>query len=219
VPGPLGRLYGSTVGKKAVMAVTGVVLVVFVVGHVLGNLLVFRGPDAINGYSALLKRNALLLWGGRALLLAAFGLHVHAAWTLTRLARAARPGRYATVEYRAATLAARSLRVGGAVLLAFVVYHLLHFTIGSAHPSFDPADVYGNVVRGFRSPGVVAFYLVAMLALAFHLRHGVWSVFHTLGWSGPRLDRNRRLVALVLAAAVPLGFAAIPVAVVLGLVR
>jgi succinate dehydrogenase / fumarate reductase cytochrome b subunit len=217
--GWLGRFYGSTVGKKIVMALTGMALVAYVVGHMLGNLLVFRGPAALNSYAELLRSNMALLWAVRAVLLAALLLHVHAAWALTRLNRAARASGYSVTERRAATLSARSLRMGGVVLLAFVIFHLLHLTSGTVHPAFSPDDVYGNVLVGFSVPAVVVFYLVAMAALALHLHHGVWSLFQTLGVSHPRLDRGRRRLALVLAVVVPAGFAAVPLAVAFGLVR
>ncbi len=201
------------------MAVTGAVLVAFVVGHVGGNLLVFRGPDAMNAYAAFLKGSAAVLWSVRLVLLACIGLHVHAAWSLTRQNRAARPARYAALERQSATFSAVSLRVGGVVLLVFVVFHILHFTTGTLHPRFDGHDAYGNVIIGFGVPVVAMFYLLAMVALALHLHHGVWSLFQTLGWNHPHLNPLRRGGATALALLIPAGFSAIVLAVAFGLLH
>jgi succinate dehydrogenase / fumarate reductase cytochrome b subunit len=205
--------YGSTIGKKIVMAATGVVLIGFVTGHVLGNLLVFRGPAALNRYSELLKSSAVILWAVRTTLLGAVVLHVHSALSLTRLARAARPTRYDKHATQASTFSTRTLRVGGVVLLAFIVFHLLHLTTGTVHPAFSPTDVYGNVLVAFSIPAVTVFYLVAMLALGLHLHHGIWSAFQTLGLNHPHLERFRRGLATVLAVGVSLGFSIIVLAV------
>jgi succinate dehydrogenase / fumarate reductase cytochrome b subunit len=213
--GWIGRFYRSTVGRKIVMAVSGVILVVFVIGHMTGNLLAFEGSDAINSYSRFLHSTGELLWAVRAVLLVAVVLHVHSAYTLTRAARAARPDGYAERTLRVTTLPARSMRWGGVVLLVFVIFHLLHFTTGTLHPFFVPGDVYANLVVGFSVPAVVVFYLVAMAALALHLHHGVSSLFQTLGANHPKLNPGRRRLATFLAVVVPIGFAAIPVAVVL----
>jgi succinate dehydrogenase / fumarate reductase cytochrome b subunit len=212
----LAAFYRSTLGRKVVMAVTGAVLVLFVVGHVSGNLLMFRGPDAMNSYAAFLKGSAAVLWAIRLVLLASVILHIHAAWSLTRQNRAARPSKYAHLERQSATFSAVSLRVGGIVLLVFVVFHLMHFTTGTVHPQFDAHDVYGNVIIGFAVPAVVVFYLLAMVALALHLHHGVWSLFQTLGWNHPHVNPLRRRLATLLAILVPVAFSAIVLAVAFG---
>lgn len=217
--GWLGTFYRSTIGKKMVMAVTGLVWLGFVTGHVLGNLLIFQGPAAINGYADLLKSSAAILWGVRGVLLGSLLLHVHAAATLTIRNRQARPDRYARHETPTTTRSALTLRVGGVILLGFVVFHLLHFTTGTVHPAFSPTDVYNNMLIGFSVPAVAGFYLLAMAALALHLHHGVWSFFQTMGWSHPHLDPLRRRVATALAVVVPLGFSAIVFAAAFGLVR
>ncbi len=213
--GWIARFYRSTIGRKIVMAVTGIVLVGFVTAHMSGNLLMFKGPAAINGYSRFLHRTGELLWVVRIVLAAALVLHVHCAWTLSRLARSARAVEYATREARAATVSAQTLRWGGVVLLLFIGFHLLHFTTGTLHPEFNPGDVYSNVVIGFGVPAVAIFYLVAMAALGLHLHHGVWSLFQTLGANHPHLNPARRRLATLLAVVVPIGFAAIPLAVML----
>lgn len=216
----VARFYASTVGRKAVMAVTGIVWVGFVVVHMIGNLLVHRGPEAINHYGQLLKSNLVLLWGTRTGLLVALVFHVHAALTLAQRARAARPAGYARLEPQVSTWSARLMRAGGILLLVFVVFHVLHFTTGTVLPSlFVEGEVYQNVVRSFSIGWVVAFYVVAMAALGLHLHHGVWSVFQTLGANHPHLDPGRRRLAWALAVGISVGFISVPAAVVLGWVR
>lgn len=211
--------YRTTIGKKVVMAGTGIILVGFVIGHVLGNLLVFRGPEAMNDYAALLKANAGLLWTVRLGLLAAVVLHITAALQLTRLDRAARPVGYAKYERQASTLGSRSMRWGGVALALFIVYHLLHFTTGTVHPTFSHTDVYGNVVAAFGVWWIVLIYVAAMVFLGLHLYHGVWSVGRTLGVA-PRSEQPlRRRLATVIAVLVWLGFTAIPLGVFFGVVR
>ena len=195
------------------MAVTGAVLVGFLVFHVSGNLLMFKGPEAMNGYAAFLKGSAAVLWSVRLVLLVSLALHVHAAWSLTMQNRAARPAGYARLKKQSATFSAVSLRVGGVILLAFIIFHLLHFTTGTLHPLFDAHDAYGNVVIGFSVPAVVVFYLVAMAALALHLHHGVWSLFQTLGWNHPHVNPLRRRVATAFSILIPVGFSVIVLAV------
>jgi succinate dehydrogenase / fumarate reductase cytochrome b subunit len=204
---------------KVVMALSGLVMLAYLVVHLLGNLLVFAGSGAINSYAEFLKGSLPLLWGTRAVLLLALVLHVHAAVALTRLAARARPERYQILRPQVTTVSARLMRIGGVVLLAFVVFHLLHLTTGSVHPDFLPGDVYRNIVLGLGGVPVAGFYLVAMLALALHLQHGVGSLFQTLGFSHPHLDGLRRGVARTLAVLLGAGFALIPIAVAAGLLR
>lgn len=202
------------------MALTGLVLVGYLLVHVSGNLLIFSGPESINGYAEFLKSSAVVLWTVRVLVFGSLLIHVHAAWGLTLLNRVARPTPYRRSERQvSATWSARSLRIGGVILLVFFVYHILHFTTGQVHPQFDVHDVYGNMVIGLSEPLVAAFYLVAMIALALHLHHGFWSWFQTLGWNHPQVNPLRRRLATLLAILVPVGFAAIVVAVVFGMVR
>ena len=209
--------YRATIGKKVVMAVTGVILVGWIIGHVLGNLLVFRGPAALNEYAALLKSNAALLWAMRAGLLVTVVLHVVAAVQLVRQEAASRPARYTKKVPQESTFASRTIRWGGLIIAVFVVYHLLHFTTGDLHPAFSHTDVYGNMTTAFAVPWVAAIYIVAVAALGLHLYHGVWSVFQTLGISHPGMGNARRRLAIGIAAIVYLGFTAIPVAFLLGL--
>ncbi len=218
--GWLVRFYGSTIGRKIVMAATGIVLVGFITVHMIGNLLVHRGPAAINGYAAMLQSNLVLLWGTRGVVLVALVFHVHAALTLTRRAAAARPERYAKLTPQSSTPSARLMRAGGILLAIFVVFHILHFTTGTILPSlFVAGEVYQNVVRSFSVAWVALFYVVAMAALAFHLHHGIWSVFQTLGANHPNVDGIRTRLAWFLSVLIPLGFVSVPLGVVFGMVR
>jgi len=203
----------SSVGKKAVMAVTGLVLVAYLISHVLANLLVFDGPDRINRYAALLHGTGAALWGVRLVLLVAAILHIIAAVQLTLRSRAARPQPYAGGrEPQTSTLAARTIRWGGALILIFLIYHILHFTTGAAHPDFVELNPYHNLTTGFRNPWVAGFYVIAMIAVGLHLYHGLWSSGRSLGMSQPSPRPLHRRLALVLAGFIWLGFTAIVVA-------
>jgi succinate dehydrogenase / fumarate reductase cytochrome b subunit len=216
----LRLLWDSSVGKKAIMAITGLIWLVYLITHVLANLLVFQGPVKINAYSAFLHGTGGALWAARLVLIAALLLHVTAAVQLAARSQEARPTGYAAGRKpQVSTLASRTLRWGGALILIFLVYHILHFTVGTAHPDFVEGDPYHNVASGFHNPLVVAFYLVAMAAVGLHLYHGVWSSGRSLGMSPPSPHPLRRTIALVLALLVWLGFTIIPIAVYAGVVR
>jgi succinate dehydrogenase / fumarate reductase cytochrome b subunit len=216
----LWLLWDSSVGKKVIMAVTGLIMVAYLITHVLANLLVFQGPTNINAYSAFLHGTGGALWAARAVLLAALVLHVVAAVQLAGRRYEARPVSYAGGrEPQVSTWASRSIRWGGALILVFLVYHILHFTIGSVHPEFIEADPYHNVATGFRNPVVVVLYLIAMALVGLHLYHGVWSSGRSLGMSPPSPKPLRRTLALVLALVIWLGFTVIPLAVYAGVVR
>jgi succinate dehydrogenase / fumarate reductase cytochrome b subunit len=211
-------LWRSTVGRKALVAASGLLLWVWVALHVAGNLTLFSGPGAADSYAAALREAPVLLWAVRAGLAAAV-VHVAGVVSLARTGRAARPRREARAARRASTVAARSMRVGGALLLAFVVYHLLHLTVGLLHPGFRPGRVYDNVVRGLRPTWVAAVYVAAAALLGLHLFHGLWAAARSLGlWPEAAAQRRRPLVALA-SAAVALGFASVPVAVLAGWLR
>jgi succinate dehydrogenase / fumarate reductase, cytochrome b subunit len=216
----LALFWRSSVGKKAVMAVTGLILVAYLLTHVLANLLVFGGPVRINRYAQLLHASGAVLWGARLILLAAAALHVVAATQLALRSRAARPQSYAAGrDPQVSTFAARSIRWGGALILLFLVYHILHFTTGTAHPDFVELNPHHNVTTGFRSPLVAGVYLLAMIAVGLHLYHGVWSSGRSLGVSQPSPRPLHRTLALALAVFVWLGFTAIVIAGYLGLIR
>jgi succinate dehydrogenase / fumarate reductase cytochrome b subunit len=210
----------STLGKKAVMGVTGLIMIGFVIVHMAGNLQVFIGSDKLNAYGAMLHgplHEITLIF--RAVLLVSLILHVVAAVQLTQLDRAARPVGYAKQVAQAATPASLTLRVGGVVLLLFIVLHLLHFTTGQIHPDFIEGDVYHNLISGLSHPVVAILYIVAMAAVGLHLYHGAWSSFRSLGAAQPRPNPLHRPVARVLAVVVWLGFTVIPVAVLLGVLH
>ena len=211
-----GRFFASSIGKKVVMALTGVALFGFVIAHMLGNLQVFLGPTALNAYAEALRHYMALLWAARIGLLVAVGLHIWSAYSLTRMNQAARPVGYREKEHRESTFASRTMRWSGVLLLLFVVYHLLHLTFGSVHPDFVEGDVYHNFVVGFRQAFVTGFYVIAMLALGLHLYHGVWSFLQTLGLSHPRYNHLRHAFATLVTVAVVAGNIAMPVAVLAG---
>ena len=211
-------LLSSTIGQKVVMAVTGLVMVGYLVMHVAANLLVFRGPELINGYAATLHSYPALLWAARIVLVAALAFHVWAAVSLTRRDRAARPIRYRRTDPQAATVASRTIRWGGLLILFFLVYHILHFTAGAVHGDvFRAGDPHGNLVRSFRIPWVAAVYVAAMAAVGLHLYHGAWSSFRTLGVVRPSGNPLKRRASAILAGAIWLGFTIIPVAIAAGL--
>jgi succinate dehydrogenase / fumarate reductase cytochrome b subunit len=216
----LQRLWQSSVGKKYIMAVTGLIWVAYLITHMLANLLVFQGPAKINAYSAFLHGTGGALWAARLVLIAALVLHVIAAVQLAERRHEARPVGYAAGrDPQVSTVASRSIRWGGALILLFLVYHLLHFTVGTAHPSFVEGDPYHNVAAGFHNPLVVLIYLIAMAFVGLHLYHGIWSSGRSLGMSPPSPRPLRRTVALVLGVLIWLGFSVIPIAVYAGVVR
>src|SRR5689334_21170133 len=165
-------LWRTSVGKKAVMAVTGVIMVAYLITHVLANLLIFQGPDKINAYSRFLHGTGGALWAARLVLFAAVVLHIVAAVQLTGRRRAARPVAYVERQPQVSTLAAATIRWGGGLILLFLIVHILHFTLGTVHPSFVEGDPYHNVAAGFTNLPIVLFYELAMAAVGLHLYHG-----------------------------------------------
>lgn len=218
--------YGSYVGKKIVMAVSGIALFGFVLIHMLGNLKLYQGEAKLNAYAEWL-RNAgapLLphegaLWIFRVVLLVAVGLHILSAYQVTRASQKARPVNYKGRETIQATYASRTMRWGGVLLLLFILYHLAHLTLGIVHPEFEHGEVYRNVVTGFSVWWVSAFYILANLALGLHLYHGLWSMFQTLGVAGPSGGGDwRRTSAALFAWVITLGNISFPIAVLTGVV-
>lgn len=213
------KLLHTTVAHKLLLAVTGIFLLLFVIGHLAGNLQIYRGPEALNAYAAFLHSNPGPLWVARLLLLASVAVHIVFAARLAWRNWRARPLGYARRRWREADAAARSMVFTGPVIAAFVAYHLLHLTFGSAHPEFIAHDVYHNVVRGFQVPAVALAYIVANVLLALHLYHGAWSLTQTFGLSHPRWDGLRRAAATALALLIGAGNVSIPLAVWAGWVR
>ena len=219
----LTRLYASTVGKKVVMAITGILLVLFVLAHMAGNLKVFQGAEAFNAYAEGIRELGYpflphygALWLMRLGLLAAVGLHIWAAWSLYRTSKRARSTSYRKRESLAFSYASRTMRWGGVIVLAFVVYHILHFTTGQAHTDFVAGDPYRNLVVAFQNPLVSLSYVVAVGALGLHLYHGIWSGFQTLGLNHPKYNRYRRPLAAGLSILLFVGFIIVPVSVLAG---
>lgn len=212
----LARFWDSTIGKKIVMAVTGIIGILFVIGHMSGNLLMFKGQEAMHHYALLLRTSMPLLYFVRAVLLASVLLHIISAYQLTMRARAARPQDYATRKPQVTTFAAKTIRWGGVLVLFFLVYHILHMTLGTVHPSFTHLDPYNNLRIGLSNPFVAAFYLLTMVFLGFHLYHGIWASLRTLGLSPTSQHPLKRRVALILAIVVAVGFMIIPIAALLG---
>jgi len=214
------RFYRAAIGKHIVMGVTGLIGIGFLIAHMSGNLLAFRGPGAINAYARFLASTGELLWILRIVLIVAVILHVVAAYQLTMQNRAARPYGYVNREPQVSTWAARTMRWGGVLLLIFIVLHIMHFTNPGWRPEgvFDKADVYTNIVMSFRIWWITLFYVAAMIALGLHLYHGAWSSVRSLGVAQPTQRPLHRTVALAVAIIVWLGFTAVPVAVFLGLI-
>lgn len=217
----------SSIGRKIIVAVTGLILLGFIVGHLLGNLQIFLGPDWINSYAEHLRNLGPLLWLIRIFLLITVILHI---WFTIRLAidnRRARPARYVAKDYVKATFASRYMWLSGLVVLAFILYHLAHFTFVVADPqlaalkpdALNRHDVYSMMVYGFRNVLVSAFYIVAMFLLMLHLTHGASSFFQSLGWNDkqltPKLARWGRVFAWLIFA----GYISIPIGVLLGWVQ
>lgn len=218
------RFYQTTVGKKIIVAVTGFILFGFVAGHMLGNLQVFMGREAMNAYGALLHAEPAILWMVRLVLLAAVGLHIVMSVQLALASREARPVGYQKWTSVKSSYASRTMIWSGPIIGAFLVYHLLHFTLGLVDPSNFKMEnghplPYDNVVAGFQNPIVCVAYIIAMGLLMFHLQHGIWSMFQTLGVNRPGLLPKLKAFAVAFSLLLFLGFSSIPVAVLLGIVR
>ncbi len=217
--------FRSSIGKKLLMAGSGLVLVGFVIAHLLGNLLIYLGPEAINAYAQHLWQLGPLLWVARGVLLATVVVHAATSAQLAIENRRARPQPYQALRQRETTVAARTMMASGLLLAAYLIYHLLHFTFGVTNPGIAHAtdalgrhDVYAMMVLSFQQPAISLAYLLGMAILCLHLGHGIGSVFQTLGLANertiPRIARAGRLVAF----AVYLGYISIPLAVLLGFV-
>lgn len=214
------RFWHSTIGKKVVMAITGIIGIGFVIVHMAGNLQMFKGngEDTMYHYAMLLRISMPLLYFLRAVLLVSVIVHAIAAYQLKQLAHAARPVDYVMRKPKVTTLAVKTMRWGGVLLLVFIILHIMQITLGVGFllPGFVHLDPYNNLRLAFANPLWVAFYLLAMAALALHLYHGGWAVLRTLGVAKPSAEPLKRKVSLVVAIAVAVGFAVIPIAAMLG---
>jgi succinate dehydrogenase / fumarate reductase cytochrome b subunit len=222
------NIFGSSLGKKYIMAVTGFMMFLFIIGHLAGNLQIFMGPEAINRYGHFLQSNPELIWPARIVLLLMLALHVWSAVKLSAENKAARPVAYAQWRPVGSTYASRTMLMSGIIIFAFIIYHLLHFTAqvqyvnltGKNFVDFmDPEkrhDIFKMLVVGFENPVVSGFYVFGMALLCLHLSHGVSSMFQSIGWKnkayGPVLDKASRW----LAGLIFLGYSSIPVAILLG---
>jgi succinate dehydrogenase / fumarate reductase cytochrome b subunit len=219
------RFYEAPIGKKVIMAVTGVILFGYVVAHLLGNLQIFGDPDQINRYAAFLHNpaNAGALWGARIVLLAAVILHIVASVQLWKLKGDARPVAYVKKADPAASYASRTMMWSGPIVAAFVIFHVLHLTVGAVLPLQEigpnEPNVRANVIAGFMNPAVSAFYILAMILLCMHLYHGLWSMFQSLGFSHPRYTPRLKKGAAIFAILIAIGNCSIPIAVMAGLVK
>ena len=220
-------LWDSSVGKKITMAVTGLILLGFVVVHMAGNIKVFMGPEAFNHYAEGLRTlgdplfgRGQVLWIARIILLLAVVLHIAAATMLTLQSKRARPVGYKKYDGGLVfSYASRTMVWGGIIILLFVIFHLMHLTWGNAHPDFIHGDAYHNFVRGFQSVPVSIAYILAMIPLGLHLYHGFWSMLQTLGANNARYNHLRRPIAAGLALLVTLGNISFPVAVLSGFLK
>jgi len=222
------RLFHSSLGRKFIMAMSGFILFLFVLGHLVGNLQVFLGREAINRYGHFLQSNPELLWPARLFLLLMLALHIWAAATLTIQNRAARPMAYAHYQPVGSSYASRTMLMSGLIVFVFVVYHILHFTVQVSYLNFtgrsfvdftDPAkhhDIFKMMVVGFSNIWVSGFYILGMALLCLHLSHGASSMFQSMGWKnrtcGPLLDKLSRVVAVI----VFIGYSAVPLAILAG---
>jgi len=210
---------GSTLGKKILMAVTGIILFGFVAGHMLGNLQIYLGAEQLNHYAELLQANKPFLWAVRSVLLFCVGVHIWAAVMVWLRNRAARPVKYRVFKPPGLDYAARTMVWSGPIIAFFIVYHLLDLTVGSVNPGYVHGEVYANVIASFSRPVVAIVYVMANLLLAFHLYHGLWSLFQTFGWDHPRFGWMRRAVAVFFSVLIGAGNISIPLAVLTGVVH
>lgn len=228
----LTNFLNSNIGLKVVMALTGFILVGFVCGHMVGNLQVFLGPEVYNHYAAMLQGLGDMLWVIRLVLLTSVALHIYSATVLTLRSWAARPTGYDRKTWLNEDYAARTMKYGGVLVAIFIVYHLLHFTVGTqgiapegfAHCELNQygkleCSAFANLVKGFQNVWVALFYMLAMVGVGLHLAHGMWSMFRTLGVDSPRYDRIIRTLAVAGAGIVTVGFWSIPLSVLFGFVH
>ncbi len=224
----LKRTFGSSIGKKCVMAITGGLLFIFVILHLLGNLQIFLGAEQLNAYGAFLQSQIEILWASRLGLLLLVVLHIYVSIKLTIENRRARPVPYQQYEAVAASYASRTMFMSGLIILAFIIYHLLHFTVqypavnltgqnfGDLQDGQSRHDVYRMMIVGFSNPWVSGFYILGMALLALHLSHGLGSMFQSLGWKNKTYGSVLDKAAIVIAWIVFLGYSSIPVAILFG---
>jgi len=222
----LASLWTSTIGKKYVMAITGLIWFGYLIAHLWGNLKIFAGPVFLNDYGGFLRTVgepffgfSQLLWVARIILIPAFVVHIWAAISLAGRDNKARPKSYSMRRNLESTFASRTMIYGGIFILLFVIFHVLDLTFGTVNPGFEEGQIYRNVIASFSRPLVSLFYILAMIAVGLHLFHGVWSMFQTLGWNTTRTNRLIRNFATFAAVALTIGNISIPLAVLTGVVK
>jgi len=215
----VARFYESTIGKKAIMAVTGLILFGYLIAHMLGNLQIFLGPAVINHYAETLHRNTLLLWTARTILLISVVLHIWASIQLSVIKNEARPVGYVKRANVGSSWASRTMMLSGPIIAAFVIFHLLHLTTGTIHPHFVELHPFENLVTGFLVVPFALIYIAAMVFIGFHLSHGIWSMFQSMGLSHPRYTPAIKKFASIFSWILTAGFISVPLAVLTGLVR
>jgi succinate dehydrogenase / fumarate reductase, cytochrome b subunit len=223
---PAIAFYQSSIGKKYVVGLTALILIVYVLGHLVGNLQIYLGQDRINTYAKFLHDLGPILWVVRAVLLAAFVTHIVATIQLANENRLAKPQKYAVAGYQRSTMASRTMILSGLIVLCFVIYHLLQFTVhatnpefGKLHDSLGRPDVYGMLILGFRNPLVSLFYVLGLFLLASHLSHGFESVTQTLGINNRRISRFVSVGGQTLTWLIFAGYVSIPATILLGILR
>jgi succinate dehydrogenase / fumarate reductase, cytochrome b subunit len=215
----VARFYESTIGKKAIMAVTGLILFGYLIAHMLGNLQIFLGSEVMNHYAETLHGNPPLLWTARAILLISVALHIWASIQLSLIKREARPVAYYKRANVSSSWASRSMMFSGPIIAVFVIFHLLHLTTGTVHPHFIELHPYENLVTGFLVVPIALVYIVAMILIGFHLSHGIWSMFQSMGLSHPRYTPVIKKFAAIFSWILVAGFISVPIAVLTRLVR
>lgn len=220
----IGSFFGSSIGKKWIVAITGLILVSYVIAHMIGNLQIFAGPEKINAYATFLHSMPAMLWAVRALLITAFVLHIVVTIQLTAENRRARGQGYVRRNHVQAKIATRTMALSGLVVLAFVIYHLAHFTVRATDQRFralprGPDDVYTMVILGFQHPLVSAFYILAILLLTLHLTHGFQSLLQTLGANSGKVRVSIVRAGYLTAWLIFIGYISIPVAVLTSLLK
>jgi succinate dehydrogenase cytochrome b subunit len=215
----VARFYESTIGKKAIMAVTGLILFGFLIVHMLGNLQVFIGREVMDHYAEALHGNPALLWTVRTILLISVALHIWVSIQLSRIKKDARPVSYVKRANVGSSWASRSMMLTGPIIAAFVVFHLLHLTTGTIHPQFVELHAYENLVTGFLVVPFALVYIAVMILTGFHLSHGIWSMFQSMGISHPRYTPLIKKFASVFSWILVAGFISVPLAVLTGVVK
>lgn len=226
----LGNINKSVIFAKFIVGITGLLLILFIIGHTLGNVLVYVGPDALNAYAQNLRAIPELLWTVRVGLVVVTIVHVWLSLKLAAMNSAANPTKYKVTNHKRASFSSKSMRLLGMTIFFFVLYHLAHYTLGIAHPEHynvpneilpdgtSRHDVYAMVVAGFQNPLVSVIYIIAVVTLGFHLSHGVQSMMHTLGFNGNKFSANMKKISNAFAILIVLALGSIPLTILLGLV-